>query len=158
MGEALLVAEKRIGVPVQEARQWFLALQDHPERYQFDTHAGFTVTNGTFGQEGSRFQTKERFHGIPIMLAFELTKVDLCSFRFRLRRPPLPIWGSFLLEPAAGNTTKLSLEIGATAPISAWFLSLPLVRKSVQGQIQREVDHIQTSMERFASDTTSEEM
>jgi hypothetical protein len=158
MSEPILVAQQLIEVSVDKARRWFLALQDHPERYQFDTHGGFTVTEGNFGQEGSKFQTKERFHGVPIKLSFELTGVDACAFRFQLRRPPLPIWGSFSLEPIADDTTRLSLEIGATAPIAAWFLLLPLVRESVQGQIQREVDHIQTSMERATLDTTSDDV
>jgi len=156
-GEQLLTAQEIVQVPAETARKWFLELQNHPERYQFNTHAGFTVTTGSFGEMGSEFQTLERFYRIPIKLSFELTEVGAFTFRFRLQRPPLPIWGAYAIEPVTEGTCRVSLSIGATASGAAWFLSLPLVRPGIEGQIQREVEHVKRSMERMASASASEQ-
>jgi hypothetical protein len=61
----------------------------------------------------------------------------------------------FSLVRVSKNTTQFSLSIGAFSRIVAWFLSLPVVRGGVQGQISREVEHIRQSMEAVATvDTT----
>jgi hypothetical protein len=142
-----LTAEATVRVPAEAAREWFLALQNHPERYRFSTHAGFAVTAGSFGEEGSKFQTLERFYRVPLRLSFELTEVGTFYFRFRLRRPPLPIWGAYSIARLTEDTCRISLSIGTTASGATWLLSLPLLRGGVKGQIQREVEHVKRSME-----------
>lgn len=148
MGRAILQASTSINASAAQARQWFLSLKAHPERYQFETHAGFAFTKGNFGEIGARFQTWEQFRGLKINLHFELTETSESHFRFRLLRPPLPVWCAFrLIEETADDTTNLHLEAGGTTSLGQWFLQLPLVKKTIQKQIQSEVDHIKDSME-----------
>lgn len=144
---AIIQADTSVDVSAAQARQWFLDLETHPERYQFETHAGFTFTAGNFGQVGARFQTWEQFHGLQANLHFELTETSDNCFRFRLLRPPLPIWCAFCIIAKTADKTDLRLEVGGTTALGAWLLRLPLVRGTVQRQIQAEVDHIKVSME-----------
>lgn len=147
MESAVIKAEETIQVSIARARQWFMELGVHPERYQFETHAGFAFIQGDFGEIGARFQTWEWFYGLKLTLCFELTEVGDTHFRFRLIRPALPIWGAFTIEEAPGDTTNLGLEIGAKSRLGAWLLRLPLVRRAVRRQISGEVEHIRASME-----------
>jgi hypothetical protein len=147
MEPAVIKAEATVHVHIAQARHWFMELETHPERYQFETHAGFAFTQGNFGEIGARFQTREQFYGLGLTLHFELTEVGDTHFRFRLIRPAFPIWGAFAIEEALGDTTNLSLEIGGTTRLGAWFLRLPLVIDAVQRQIRGEVEHIRASME-----------
>ena len=149
MQDVLLVAQDNVGVAPDLARRWFIELGTYPERYQFRTHAGFTMTSAAFGQVGARFQTRERFYGLPVVLRFELTEVTETGFLFRLLSPPLPVWGAFLIEQAADGelVTALSLVVGETVRRGAWYLRLPLVRGAVKRQIRSEIAHIKTSME-----------
>ncbi len=148
--QPVLRAEVRVGVSPQQARDWFLSLADHPERYQFESHAGFTFTEGQFGEPGARFQTTERFLGVPATLKFELTSVSEDRFSFRLRRPLRAVWGYFELEPAGAGETRLTLAIGSHRRLTRIFLRHPLVRRAVQQQINGEVAHIKQSMESLA--------
>ena len=143
----ILEAKSAVAVSVAQARQWFLDLEVHPERYTLETHAGFAFTQGGFGQAGSRFVTWERFYGVKVSLGFELTEVGDSYLRFRLLRPPLPIWGAFVLEDAGGRATKVVLQIGGTARLGEWFLGCPLFRGAIERQIRGEVEHIKASME-----------
>ena len=147
MESVVIKAEATVYVRMAQARQWFLELETHPERYQFETHAGFAFTQGGFGEIGARFQTQEQFYGLKLTLRFELTEVGDTRFRFRLIRPALPVWGTFVIEEAPGDNTDLSLEIRGTTRLGAWFLQLPLVRGAVQRQIRGEIEHIKASME-----------
>ncbi len=148
MEGAIVQAAAQVNISTSQARQWFLDLRTHPERYQFETHAGFAFTQGNFGEVGARFQTWERFHGLSANLHFELTQTGKSHFRFRLLRPSLPIWCAFrLIERTSDNTTHLRLEVGATTSLGSCFLRLPLIRGTIQRQIQSEVDHIKASME-----------
>ncbi len=148
MESAIIKAEETVNVRVAQARQWFVELETFPERYQFETHAGFAFTQGNFGEIGARFQTWEQFYGLQLTLCFELTEVGDRHFRFRLVCPALPIWGAFvIIEETPGDNTSLSIEIGGTTRLGAWFLWLPLVRDAVQRQIRGEVEHIKASME-----------
>lgn len=144
---AIIRADTSVDVGTAQAQQWFLDLETHPERYQFETHAGFAFTAGNFGQVGARFQTWEQFHGLRANLHFELTETSDHYFRFRLLRPPLPIWCAFAIEERVADATSLSLEVGGTTALGAWLLRLPLVKGTVLRQIQAEVDHIKASME-----------
>ncbi len=148
MSDTRIHAETSIHVPAEQARQWFLDLQTHPERYTFATHEGFTFTHGDFGEVGARFETRERFFGLRITLRFELTKIQRYQFHFRVLKPALPVWGAFVLEPLGGDKTRLRLEIGSEGRLGTWALNFPLVRRAVQRQIQGEVKHIRASMER----------
>ncbi|NBD34549.1 MAG: hypothetical protein GVY30_00955 [Chloroflexi bacterium] len=148
MSTATIQAQTHVEVSQKAARQWFLELKEHPERYQFDTHAGFTFTQGDFGEVGARFETQERFYGLRLTLRFELTEVGDTEVRFRVLRPPAPIWGAFLLEAEGPQQTLLTLRIGSDSQAGAAFLNLPLVRGAIQRQIQAEVENIRDSMER----------
>jgi len=147
MESAVTRTEEAVNVSIAQARQWFVELETHPERYQFETHAGFAFVQGNFGEIGARFQTREQFYGLKLTLRFELTEVGDRHFRFRLLRPALPVWGAFVIEEAPGDNTNLSLEIGGITRLGAWFLRFPLVRDAVQGQIRGEVEHIKALME-----------
>lgn len=150
----LLTAEVCIGVSPRQARLWFLSLSDHPERYQFESHAGFTFTEGRFGEPGARFQTEEQFYGMRLTLKFELTDVGEDQFTFRLLAPIRGIWGYFALSPAKSGFTNLTLAIGSERVLNRWFLKLPLVRGAVQRQINGEVAHIKQSMDALYMDDT----
>jgi hypothetical protein len=143
----IIRASTQVLVSGADARQWFLDLETHPERYQFETHAGFALSKGSFGEIGARFQTWERFFGLTLNLHFELTETGGSHFRFRLIRPPLPIWCAFAIEENAESGVDLSLEAGGTNRTGAWFLRLPGVRPVVQQQITSEIEHIKASME-----------
>jgi hypothetical protein len=147
MERAIIRATASVNVSSVQAHRWFLDLETHSERYQFETHAGFAFTEGNFGQVGARFQTWEQFHSLRINLHFELTETSNVHFRFRLLRPPLPIWCAFVIEKNADDTTSLRLEVGGTTPLGLRLLRLPLTRRAIQRQIQSEVDHIKVSME-----------
>jgi hypothetical protein len=147
MESAVIKTEATLNVSIAQARQWFMELETHPERYQFETHAGFAFTQGGFGEIGARFQTQEQFYGLKLTLRFELTEVGDRHFRFRLIRPALPVWGTFVIEEAPGDNTDLSLEVRGTSRLGAWFLRLPLVRGAVRRQIRGEVEHVKASME-----------
>ncbi len=147
MDSASVVAQIPVAADVAQVRRWFLELEGHPERYRFETHAGFTFTDGSFGEVGARFQTQERFHGMRLTLGFELIEVTDTYFRFRLVRPPLPAWGAFVIERVSGATTHLRLAIGGTTRLGTWFLQLPLVNGVILRQIRDEVQHIRTSIE-----------
>jgi hypothetical protein len=146
MSSATLTAATHVPVDLETARAWFLSLQEHPERYTFESHAGFTFTEGDFGEPGARFQTEERFYGLRMTLHFELTDVSDTAFRFELRRPRLPVWGTFHLEPADDAGVNLRLIVGSETKAGATFLTLPLVQGAIRRQIQAEVDHIKASM------------
>jgi hypothetical protein len=147
MESPIITAQAPVRVSVEQARRWFLELETYPERYRFETHAGFAFTQGGFGEIGARFQTWERFFGLRLTLGFELTEVADTRFRFRLVRPPLPVWGAFTIEPADGETVELRLTIGGTSRLGHWLLRLPLVRGAIRRQIYGEVEHIEASME-----------
>lgn len=147
METEILEARARVGVDLERARQWFLDLKTHPERYAFETHEGFTFTRGDFGQTGAQFETREAFHGLRIRLRFELVELGAQSFRFRLLKPPFPIWGAFVLEPVTAGEVVLRLVIGSAGPMGRLVLSFPPIRNAVLGQIRGEVEHIRDAIE-----------
>jgi hypothetical protein len=144
--QPIITARAEVAVGIDQARRWFLALEEHPERYQFDTHAGFRFTQGNFGQAGARFETEEWFLGLKLTLRFELTEVDDEQVRFRVLRPSVPVWGAFVLERVSEDVTCIHLDVGGTRSAGAFFLRLPGVRGAVQRQIQSEVEHIRDSI------------
>ena len=147
MNDPILLAEALVDVPVGFALDWFLALADHPERYAFETHAGFVFTQGEFAQPGARFQTEERFAGfLKLVLKFELSEVEDRRFSFNLLSPTRDIWGYFELAPASRATTHLRLAVGSHRSLQRRLLALLPVRGAVQHQIEGEVTHIGKSM------------
>jgi hypothetical protein len=140
-------AEQLLDVPAVQAQTWFLSLEQHPERYEFETHGGFCFTEGCFGKVGARFQTREWFFGVPVSLGFELTEVEELGFTFQLVRPQMPIWGRFEIESVDGDRTKLSLVIDGSACLGRWVIQCPGVKQAIRQQIQREVVHIARSMQ-----------
>jgi len=92
----VISAEKDVDVSVDQARDWFLSLNEHPELYRFATHEGIEFAGGNFGDVGARFRTREKFYLFKLDLLFELVDVDEGSFRFRLIRPAwMDVWGMF---------------------------------------------------------------
>jgi hypothetical protein len=149
MRKAILNARAVVDVSLEEARQWFLSLEEHPERYQFETHQGFTFVEGSFGQVGARFKTRERFFFLTLELLFELTKVGDSAFWFRLVRPrSMEIWGRFDIESDGAGTSLLSLSIGSESRLGQLMLRFSPVATAVHRQIQGEVAHVKASMER----------
>ena len=125
MCAATISAQTVVSVSAGQARSWFLSLDDHPERYRFGTHDGFEIVQGSFGDVGSRFKTREKFYFLKLELLFELIKVDEISFRFRLIHPSWPqVWGSFTMRELEPASVSLQLEIGPTTRLGS---SLSLV-------------------------------
>jgi hypothetical protein len=143
----ILAATTTVGVSVDKARRWFLELEKYPDRYRFETHAGFRFTRGNFGEIGARFETRERFLGLGLSLTFELAEIGDTFFRFRLIRPGAPIWGRFATVEMHGRNVELRLELGGTTRLGACLLRLPPIKWAVEEQIRQEVAHIKASME-----------
>ena len=148
MTSALISAQTRVGVSVAQARDWFLALKDHPERYRFATHEGFQFVQGNFGQVGARFKTREKFFFLRLELLFELTEVTETAFRFRLIRPGwLHVWCAFVVQEMSPDSISLRLDIGSSTETGARLLRFFPVRAAIRRQITSEVTHIKSSME-----------
>ncbi|MBN1581472.1 MAG: hypothetical protein JXA89_12285 [Anaerolineae bacterium] len=150
----IIYAETEVGVPVAQARQWFLSLKTEPQRYRFATHEGVTFVSGDFGKAGARFYTRERFLGLKLTLQFELIAVndagDRAAFRFKLLKPlGGRIWGEFAVVAMGSGAVLLSLSVGAATQLGSMFLRFYPVTAAVRGQIQREVAHIKASMEQI---------
>jgi hypothetical protein len=141
-----------------------LSLKTYPERYKFATHEGFAFVEGTFGEAGARFFTRETFLGLKLRLDFELMAVDAltpaavngatngavrcASFRFKLLRPlGGRIWGTFLIDGVAPQAAILYLKVGASDRLGRVFLHFLPLAAVVRAQIRREVAHIKASME-----------
>lgn len=135
-----------------DVREWFHSLQEHPERYQFETHEGFDFVEGGFGEPGARFRTRERFLCFHLELVFELTSVREASFSFHLTRPiSMGIWGRFRTEEADATKTRLFLEIGSRNRVGRLLLRFYPVAAAVRRQIAAEVNHIKSSIERMSA-------
>lgn len=150
---AILTASTETAAAPEEVRRWFLSLREHPDRYQSQTHGGFVFTEGSFGEAGAHFETREQLAGIPVRLRFELTAVEDRHFAFRLLSPLLAVWGAFRIEPAEQGGSLLFLLIGGENRSAERILRLPVVRGAVREQIQREVSHIQSSVDRMQGAT-----
>lgn len=153
MRAPILKAETRVDVPVGAARDWFLSLKEHPERYTFETHEGFEFEEGSFGEVGARFKTREQFFFLRLELLFELTAVRETTFRFSLARPSsIGVWGRFEIEEDQGHSL-LSLSIGSETRVGQLLLRCYPLAAAVYRQIRSEVHHIKSSMERvYAAD------
>jgi hypothetical protein len=149
MQRPVLSTQADVSVSVEQARDWFLSLREHPERYKFDTHEGFRFVEGGFGEIGARFTTREKFLLLKLELLFELTEVRRSEFWFRLIRPlQVGIWGKFGIEGTGGKEARLSLDIGSETRAGQLMLRCYPVAVLVHRQIYREVSHIKRSMER----------
>jgi hypothetical protein len=139
MSQPVISAQQEVDVALDEARNWFLSLKDHPERYRFETHMGIEFLKGTFGEVGAQFKTREKFLFLTIDLKYELVEVDERSFAFRLLNLPwFHIWGVFRVKERNAHSVLLALEIGASQPLGRSFLSFYPVKTAVDGQVHRE--------------------
>ncbi|MGD2176301.1 MAG: hypothetical protein PVG71_00605 [Anaerolineae bacterium] len=156
MRREILTAQTVVDVPVEQARDWFFSLEEHPERYQFETHEGFEFVEGSFGEVGARFKTRERFFFLKLELLFELTEVGESEFWFRLVRPgPMQLWGRFDIDREGEERSLLSLAIGSETRVGQLTLRSFPVATAVHRQIHGEVGHIKASMERAYSSLPS---
>jgi len=150
--EPILGVRTEVAAPVDTVRGWFLSLRDHPERYAFETHGGFTFEKGGFGEPGATFTTRERFMFVPVELRFELTDVGESAFSFRLLRPAmLEIWGRFEIEEADAGRSFLALRIGSETRAGQLLLRFYPVAAVVHRQICGEVRHIKQSVQAFSN-------
>lgn len=150
MRREILSARAVVNVSVKQAREWFLSLEKHPERYRFDTHEGFEFVEGGFGEVGARFKTRERFFFLGVELLFELTEVTESAFWFYLIRPrPMEVWGKFDIASEGEGRSGLSLSVGSENRFGQLMLRSSLVATAVHRQIHREVEHVKVSMERL---------
>jgi len=144
----VISAEREVDVSVGQAREWFLSLQEHPERYRFATHEGIEFAGGNFGDVGARFRTREKFYFFKLDLLFELIDVDEGSFRFRLIRPAwMDVWGMFSVRESGSGKVILRLEIGSDTRRGQRWLRFSPVAAAIRRQITGEVGHIKESME-----------
>lgn len=156
MRKAILKVHTEVGVPVEAAREWFLSLQEHPERYSFETHEGFEFEKGGFGEVGAQFKTRERFLFAKLGLLFELKDVRERTFSFRLIQPShLGIWGRFEIHGNNGESS-LWLYIGSETRLGQLMLRCYPVAATIHRQIRDEVCHIRGSMERVYGDRQPE--
>jgi hypothetical protein len=152
MSQPSISAQQEVDVTIDEARNWFLSLKDHPERYRFETHMGIEFLEGTFGEAGARFKTREKFLFLTTDLRYELVEVDERSFAFRLLNMPwFHIWGVFRVKERNAHSVLLALEIGASQSLGRSFLAFYPVQNAVNEQVHREVAHIKQSMESLSA-------
>lgn len=142
----VLRAEAVAPVSSRQAKEWFLSLGEHPERYRFETHEGFSFTRGSFAEIGARFETREAFGGLRIKLRFELTEVGETAFTFRQYAPIPGVWGRFSIMPTESGETRIRLSIGGENWLARMLLKLPVISLAVKRQIRAEVQHIAHAM------------
>jgi hypothetical protein len=151
LSENVISAEREVNTSVDRAREWFLSLKDHPERYRFGTHEGFEFVEGNFGDVGSRFKTREKFRFLNLELLFELVEVDDVSFRFQLISPAwIDVWGRFSMLELKPGIILLRIEIGSDTRRGETWLKFPPVAGAIREQITGEVEHIKESIESSA--------
>lgn len=144
----IISAGTTINAAAGQARDWFLSLQDHPERYRFATHEGIEFVHGSFGQVGAHFKTRERFYCLKLELLFELCEVGTDLFCFRLIDPAwLHVWGAFRVQSVEAESIFLRLEIGSSSRWGQFWLGLYPVAAAIRRQIMQEVAHIKASVE-----------
>jgi hypothetical protein len=144
----MISAERIINVSVEQARDWFFSLEDHPERYRFATHEGIEFVHGNFGEVGSRFKTRERFFFLKLELLFEVIDVGETSFRLRLVKPSwVDAWVAFSMPESGPDSVTLMLKIGSDTKRGGRWLGFPPVASAIRRQITGEVAHIKESME-----------
>jgi hypothetical protein len=146
----VMTAKADIHVDINRARSWFLNLKDHPERYAFDSHEGFTFIDGDFGEVGAQFYTIEHFRGIRTKLTFTITEVTPSSFIFEVTKPLRKIKGEFKLLELADDMTEITLSVFAPNNIIKRLFDVKPFYQAVYSQISGEVQHIKTSMENIA--------
>ena len=142
-----MFAESIVSVQEDGARKWFLALSEHPENYRFASHLGFYITEGNFGEVGSRFYTKERFHGFMLKLSFRLTEVSANRFTFTLLKPISNIDGTFTITKVDTSQTRITLCLSSSHKFICQLFKIRPFYRAVQMQITSELQHIKTSME-----------
>jgi len=148
----VISTEREVNVSVDHAREWFLSLEEHPERYRFATHEGIEFAGGNFGDVGARFRTREKFYFLKLGLLFELIDINESSFRFRLVKPAwMDVWGMFSMQESGPGRVILRLEIGSDTRRGQWWLKFSPVAAAIRQQLTGEVEHIKESMEKVCA-------
>ena len=144
----MISAEEVINVSTEQARDWFFSLEEHPERYRFDTHNGIEFVQGSFGKVGSRFKSHEKLSILKTELLFEVTKVDETWFRLKLIYPSwADAWATFSMQELGPDSVSLQIEIGSDTQRGRSQLKFPPVKNAIRKQITSEVAHIKEAME-----------
>jgi hypothetical protein len=144
----MISAEEVINVSTEQARDWFFSLEDHPERYRFDTHNGIEFVQGNFGKVGARFKSREKLSVLKTELLFEVTEVGETWFRLKLINPSwVDAWATFSIQELSPDSVSLQIEIGSDTQRGQSWLKFPPVKNAIRKQITSEVDHIKESME-----------
>ena len=144
----MISAKRVVNVSVEQARDWFYSLEDHPERYRFATHEGIEFVQGHFGEVGSRFKTRERFIFLKLEFLFEVIDVGETSFRLRLVEPAwVDAWVAFSMRETGPDSVALEIGVGSDTKRGQRWLRFPPVMNSIRRQITSEGAHIKESME-----------
>ena len=116
--------------------QWFRDLDEHPERYVFESHLNLELISGNWGEVSSVIQTTEDFGLQPVVLQFTFIAVDDHSFSLHLIDYPVIIHFSM-------HSSILTIRVVG----SGWGKILVLVNSQIERQLSREIDHIKQSVE-----------
>ena len=144
----MISAEEVINVSTEQARDWFFSLEEHPERYRFDTHNGIEFVHGSFGKVGSRFKSREKLSILKTELLFEVTKVGETWFRLKLINPSwADAWARFSMQELSPDSISLQIEIGSDTQRGRSWLKFAPVKNAIRKQITGEVAHIKEAME-----------
>ena len=146
-----------IDQPQKKVVAWLKTLDTKPSNYQFDSHQGIEVLEGSLSTEGSKFFTKEKFLGIVMQLQFKVVSVDKDLFEFALIGPKwlrkLGVKGRFVVLPVSDGQSRLELVVYSRAKtfvtriVSALVLFLSPARLLISRQITKEVKFIKQSVE-----------
>ena len=144
----MISAEEVINVSTEQARDWFFSLEDHPERYRFDTHNGIEFVQGSFGKVGARFKSREKLSVLKTELLFEVTEVGETWFRLKLINPSwVDAWATFSIQELSPDSVSLQIEIGSDTRRGQLWLKFSPVAGAIREQITGEVNHIKKSLE-----------
>ncbi len=146
----MIISTTSIGLNAskKEILKYVKQLSTGKKKYVFDSHEGFTFTNGSIEKEGSLFWTREKFLGIKIKLNFMLTRYTKNKIEFRLIKPfnNFGIYGYFGIKK-----NKLTLEIFTKAKgfkKTLIKIFLPIYRPIIKKQITKEVKFIKKEIEK----------
>jgi hypothetical protein len=147
-----IAASTTINADSAQILETFTQITLNPKLYQMDTHSGVFVVKGELDQEGSIFETREKFLGIQLRLRFKVIEIQKPNyFLFELIRPFgfIEIQGGFFVknEPSTkkASVSSLSLKIfqrpqshGLKKFLAKLIFKSP-IHKIIQNQIKKEV-------------------
>jgi hypothetical protein len=145
-----------IEAPKEALLTWFDHIAENPKDYSFDSHLGVQVTQGALTKVGSKFETKEKFMGMPIRLKFGVTQADRESgLEFKVLNPKLSwlgLKGRFDYKLIDQDLIRLELVIfnhprGFFKRVVSGMFYLSPLRILVAQQIYKEVKFIAKQVE-----------